>query len=134
MKVLTGDSSKCTLARACESACARANHKKEGVAYSAIRVTGAEGQASFNVCSQCGECIAICPAGALFRNKIGTVRIRKEKCVACYMCIGFCPTLSMFRADDELPPFKCISCGQCAKACPQGAVELATQPHEGLPA
>jgi anaerobic carbon-monoxide dehydrogenase iron sulfur subunit len=29
-------------------------------------------------CSQCGECIAVCPTQALYRAKNGIVRLRKQ--------------------------------------------------------
>jgi carbon-monoxide dehydrogenase iron sulfur subunit len=133
MKVLHGDEARCRLAKACERACAHALHKEEESAYSAIRVGEADGRPSFNVCNQCGECIPICPSGALTRNKSGTVLVKKKLCVACYMCIGFCPTSSMFRVEGDLPPFKCIVCGKCVKACPHNALELVEESHEGLP-
>jgi anaerobic carbon-monoxide dehydrogenase iron sulfur subunit len=133
MKVLVGDPGKCKLVHACEKACAKVLHKKDDRPHSAIRVDPVEGQPRFQVCNQCGECIEVCPTGALSRAKSGVVLLKKDLCVACYMCVGFCPSLSMARAEGVLPPFKCISCGQCAKACPEGALALVEQPHEGLP-
>jgi anaerobic carbon-monoxide dehydrogenase iron sulfur subunit len=133
MKVLTGDPGKCKMARECEKACAKVLNKKEDRRYSAIRVDVVENKPAFNVCNQCGECIAVCPTGALSRAKSGIVLLRKDLCVACYMCVGFCPSLSMFRAEGVLPPFKCVSCGNCVKACPHKAVTLVEQAHDGLP-
>jgi len=133
MKVLTSDTGKCKMAKACEAACAKAINKKDGAQYSAIQVKGKDGKPSFSFCDQCGECILVCPTGALSRAKSGVVLLRKDLCVACYMCIGFCPTAAMFRAEGQLTPFKCVSCGNCVKACPHGALQLVDKDHSRLP-
>jgi anaerobic carbon-monoxide dehydrogenase iron sulfur subunit len=134
MKVLVADPSKCELAGICEVSCAKAVNKQEDPKFSAIKVAPKEGKPCFTVCDQCGECIVVCPTGALSRAKTGLVVLRKDLCVACYMCIGFCPTSAMFRTEGQLEPFKCISCGNCVKTCPLGALALVERDHRGLPA
>jgi len=134
MKVLTPNPEKCKLARRCEPVCAKAVNKKQERRFSAIQVEEGEKRPAFTVCNQCGECILVCPTGALSRAKSGVVLLRKDLCVACYMCVGFCPTSAMFRTEGQLEPFKCISCGQCVKACPHGALQLVEQDHAKLPA
>jgi anaerobic carbon-monoxide dehydrogenase iron sulfur subunit len=133
MKVLKADATKCQLVKACEKACSQVLHKSDQAAFSAVRVKGSPGKAEFVFCNQCGECIRVCPTGALSRNKGGTVLLRKDLCVGCLMCIGFCPYDAMLKAPGKMEPFKCISCGNCVKACPKGALALVEQDHSTLP-
>ena len=137
MKRLVADLHKCNGCnglRDCEAACAQALFKSDDAAFSSIHWTSAEGGSALSFCDQCGDCIAICPAGALYRSKAGTVMVRKQDCVACYMCVGFCRTRAMIRAAGKLEPFKCISCGHCVEACPAGALWLEERDHAELPA
>lgn len=75
-------------------------------------------------CSQCGECIAVCPTQALYRAKNGIVRLKKQDCTGCLACVGFCPTLTMYVAPDDAVPFKCIACGKCVDICPTDALYM----------
>ncbi len=133
MKFIRPEPTKCEGVRACEKACAQTFFKTDDAAFSAVQVKQAEGRHTINVCNQCGQCIEICPVQAIYRNKAGTVMIKKDLCVGCFMCIGFCPTLSMRRAHGQREPFKCVSCGACVKACPKGALALAEADHAKLP-
>ncbi|MDI6739961.1 MAG: aldehyde:ferredoxin oxidoreductase [Candidatus Edwardsbacteria bacterium] len=125
MKYLKTDPAKCKGARVCEKTCAKTFFKTEDPEKSAIRVKQTAEGFAINVCNQCGDCIAVCPALALSRNKQGVVMLDKKTCVGCLMCVGYCPTLSMRTHPDLCEPFKCIACVACARACPQGALEIA---------
>jgi len=134
MKVLVADRTTCSIAKMCEVTCAKVVNKKEDPKFSAIQVTqDATGKPVLTFCDQCGECIAVCPTGALRRANSGVVLLKKDLCVACYMCIGFCPTNAMFRAEGQLEPFKCISCGNCVKTCPCGTLQMVEKDHSQLP-
>lgn len=125
MKVLKKIEEKCIGCHLCEEACSKAYFKESNKEKSAIRI--AENSNSHNnitACTQCGECIEICPVKAIYRDAKGIVRINKEICVGCFMCVGFCPEGSMFMHDDYIEPFKCISCGLCVKECPTGAIYI----------
>jgi anaerobic carbon-monoxide dehydrogenase iron sulfur subunit len=134
MKVLTADASKCTGYQCCETACAKAVFKSEDPALSCIRYQSTAKGAALVVCNQCGECINVCPTQAIFRNKAGTVMVRKADCVSCYMCVGFCPTSAMFQVAGRPEPIKCIACGNCIESCPNGVLALEQKDHSSLPA
>lgn len=120
MKFLDKDPSLCTGCRECEKVCSKLWFKEENRGKSCIRIGDAPGE--ITTCSQCGECIDICPVEALYRDSSGIVRLDKKKCVGCFMCVGFCPSSAMFMHDDYIEPFKCAACGQCAQKCPSGAI------------
>jgi carbon-monoxide dehydrogenase iron sulfur subunit len=120
MKILEKKSELCTYCRACESECSRTWFKEDNPEKSCIRIT----QDHIITCSQCGECINVCPVQAISRDSNGVVRIKKSICVGCFMCVGFCPESAMSMSHDYLEPFKCVACGQCAKKCPGEAIYL----------
>ncbi len=123
MKVLSKKPELCIQCHACESTCSSTWFKEDNALKSCIRISGNEkGDAVITSCTQCGECIDICPVEAITRDKNGIVRINKSICVGCFMCVGYCPELAMFMHDEYIEPFKCIACGQCAKNCPTGAI------------
>lgn len=125
MKVLGKKPELCIQCHACESTCSNTWFKNDNAEKSCIRINSSKEdgtKAEITVCSQCGECIRICPAQALTMDKNGIVRIDKKSCVGCFMCVGFCPELAMFMHEDYIEPFKCVACGQCAKNCPTDAI------------
>lgn len=123
MKYIKPDTEKCKFIKACMKTCAKKTQKSDDVALSSIVVTKLDdGTIDINVCNQCGQCIDICPVGAIYRAKNGTVLIKKNFCVGCYACVEYCPTGSMRTYPGRKVPFKCISCGACVKECPEGAL------------
>ncbi len=124
MKILAHKQEICTGCRKCEEACSQFYFKRNDRNYSSIRITNNDNTFHATKCTQCGECINMCTANAIYRDRLGVVRIDKKKCVGCLGCVGFCTELSMFYADDLPVPFKCVACGVCVKACPEGALEI----------
>ena len=123
MKYIQCHPDKCDFQLACMATCAKKVQKSDDIALSNIVITkNDDGSIVMNVCNQCGQCIDVCPTGAIYRNKPGVVRIKEDLCVGCYTCVGFCPTGSMRTHESRVTPFKCISCGSCAKACPTKAL------------
>ena len=135
MKVLVFDANLCDGCRDCEETCSQTLFKEVNQQKSAIRILDAEdnpGHYRASVCTQCGECIDICPVMAIARDKRGVVRIDKELCVGCLSCVGFCPYLAMHVHPDYTVPFKCVACGACVKKCPTGALSMPDVPDAEL--
>ncbi len=125
MKRLVVNPDLCSGCLKCEETCSTAYHKENLAEKSAIRVTVNNPKPlGHSICNQCGECIAICPTQAIYRDKAGIVRIRKADCVGCLSCVGFCPSLSMRYHSSLVEPFKCVACGLCAKQCPDHALSI----------
>ncbi|MFZ5966514.1 MAG: 4Fe-4S dicluster domain-containing protein [Bacillota bacterium] len=124
----------CIGCASCEEVCAQSFFKETKKEKSSIHIRHVSDQAySINVCNQCSVCIDICPVEALYRDKNGVVKIKKNICVGCFMCVGFCPEQAMRQHDAYIEPFKCIACGLCAKRCPTEAIfieEVATETVE----
>ncbi|MEA4958268.1 MAG: 4Fe-4S binding protein [Anaerolineaceae bacterium] len=124
MKILVHKQELCTGCRACEVACSTAYFKTPDRNKSAIRIINNDNSFHARKCTQCGECIDMCTAHAIYRDKNGVVRIDKKLCVGCLGCVGYCSELVMFCDDDLTEPFKCIACNICVKACPENALEV----------
>lgn len=125
MRILSHDPELCIACRTCEEVCAETFFREVNAEKSKIRIyDDTDGPPVAAFCNQCGECLSVCPTTALYRDKRGVVRVRRELCVGCLACVGFCPTQVMFWHPDEIVPFKCISCGVCAQECPEGALEV----------
>ena len=135
MRQLTIDMNKCEIGRetcrhVCEVDCAKKVFKVDDSALAALHIRGSAGGQSIAIlCDQCGDCVAVCPADALSRNKLGVVIIDKKICVGCFTCIGFCEQGAFERKPGALVPHKCTSCGICVKACPHAALAIVEVPE-----
>jgi Fe-S-cluster-containing dehydrogenase component len=127
MRVLVHDPARCTGCGACEAACAEKWFKERDRDKSAIQIVEAPGSAQRYraiICTQCGDCIDVCPSLAISRAKSGVVVIHKALCVRCLACVGFCDIWAMRAHDDVDTPFKCVACGACVEACPEDALHI----------
>jgi len=132
MKILSIDAKKCgyggDCGHECEVACASKVFKLDDSTMAAIQIRIIDGNGHVTLCDQCGDCIVVCPADALSRNRQGVVMLDKKLCVACYTCIGFCEKSAFMRTPGRLEPYKCTACSICVKACPKSALEIAEVP------
>lgn len=127
MKALVFDPDRCTGCHACEQACAERWFSDADVAKSAIQILdpdAPDGLYRAIVCTQCGDCIDVCPSKAILRAGNGVVVIQKRWCVGCLACVGFCPIWAMRTHPDYVEPFKCVACGRCVEVCPEGALSI----------
>lgn len=127
MKILKARPELCIACHKCETTCASTWFKEENIDKSCIIIKKDEVEVKITTCTQCGECISVCPVQAINRDRNGIVRINKEMCVGCFMCVGFCPEGAMIMHEDMIEPFKCISCGQCVKVCMTKALYISEE-------
>lgn len=100
-------------------------------------------------CTGFGDCVNVCPFGALSMGENGLPLVNEEKCVGCGKCEKACPKHLFKLIDANLkgsialcsnlsqnkPMIRknctagCFKCGMCAKKCPQGAINVSS----GLP-
>ncbi len=101
-------------------------------------------------CIGLGDCVNVCPFGALSMGENGLPVVDKSKCVGCGKCAKACPKhlFKVMDADtkgavakcsnhsDNKPQIKkdcsvgCFKCGICAKKCPAQAIDVSS----GIPA
>ena len=136
MRVLVFDSSRCTGCHTCEETCSQTWFKVVDRGLSCIQIldgaVAPQGEGSYQAitCTQCGECIDVCPTQALRRAKNGVVRRDLSLCVGCLACVGFCRItapggdVAMRAHPAHVEPFKCVACGACARACPEEALQI----------
>jgi len=100
-------------------------------------------------CIGFGDCVEVCPFGALSMGKDGIPKVDSEKCVGCGKCVKACPKHVIRLIDkntkgaialcscksDNKPQIKkdcstgCFKCGICAKKCPEQCIDISS----GLP-
>ncbi|MTI81096.1 MAG: 4Fe-4S dicluster domain-containing protein [Firmicutes bacterium] len=124
LKKLIKNEELCTACGTCEQVCSETYFKEENREKASLRVEKEVDVVKLTTCSQCGECIELCPVEALYKDKNGVVRINKQECVGCFSCVGFCPEGAMFYHVEHIEPLKCIACGMCVKECPEGALSI----------
>lgn len=100
-------------------------------------------------CIGFGDCVKVCPFGALYMDDDGLPHVNKSKCVACGKCVSACPKhlFHLIDADtkgpvaacsnksDNKPQIRkdctkgCFKCGMCSKKCPKQCIDITS----GLP-
>ena len=96
-------------------------------------------------CLGCGDCVTVCPFGAIHMTEKGIPEVDEAKCVACGACTKACPRgvielrnlgprgmrifVACINKDKGAIARKacsaaCIGCGKCAKECPIQAINV----------
>lgn len=138
---LLHDKKQCIGCAACQQACQDYHGLPAGVKLMAIvereRLDRGQPVVSYEMktCRQCVHpaCAAACPAGAIWRDEQGVVRVRRELCRGCGACAAACPMGAVVLAPDlsGLRAVKCTECAErsggpvCREACPMGCIRIA---------
>lgn len=93
-------------------------------------------------CIGYGDCMRVCPFGAISMNEENLPVVNQEKCTACEKCVAICPkklfslvsvdknyavrckSLDFGKAVMEVCAVGCIACRRCEKACPVKAIQI----------
>lgn len=78
-------------------------------------------------CNQCsnGDCVDVCPTGAIYRKSDGFVALDTNKCIGCGLCNLSCPYGGIFSSPTEHKSAKCDGCNgnpQCVEECPENII------------
>lgn len=94
-------------------------------------------------CTLCGECMDVCPTGALKKTPVGQIRIgiavvESETCIGykgetCTSCYRACPlepnAISFLDTQPRVDSRVCTGCGLCVPACPTDPVSIVVLPR-----
>jgi len=122
------DSSKCSGCNACRVACSlnlfgESNPKK--AALLVIPHFPTPGVYEVKVCSQCGDCAAVCPEGAIKQNEKSAWYVDYDMCTLCEACVPECPEGVMFvRSELANTAWECDLCGDCVEVCGTNALRI----------
>ena len=82
-------------------------------------------------CNQCssGDCVDVCPTGAVVRQAGGEVSLEVARCVGCGLCNMSCPYGGILSVPSMHKSCKCDLCAHrdtpaCVEACPQGTLSV----------
>jgi Fe-S-cluster-containing hydrogenase component 2 len=123
------NSGKCSGCRACLVACSLNLFGENNPKKAALRIIPhfpAPGVFEVKVCTQCGECAAVCPTGAIKQKDNGAYTVDFAECNLCEACVPVCPEGVMFvRAELAESSWKCNLCGDCVNVCGTSALWVA---------
>ncbi len=123
------DNSKCSGCNACRVACSlnlfgENNPKKSALVIEPL--FPAPGTYKVSVCTQCGDCAAVCPTEAIKKDDKGAYYVDFAECNLCEACVPECPEEVMFvRSKLADTAWKCDLCGDCVAVCGTSALWIA---------
>lgn len=83
---------------------------------------------NYEGCTQCYECVNVCPAQALSTDESGNPVVNIELCLGCGACENVCPGAAITMGGEGAKAYPiisenaCIGCGACEVHCPVGTV------------
>lgn len=97
----------------------------------------------------CTACSTVCPEGAILpisrenkqRTQIALASFHSEHCIVhrdqteCGACTEHCPTKALSTFEGKVPSCNtsvCIACNVCVQTCPQHAISLVSDGHDGM--
>ena len=125
---------KCIGCRVCEQICTFSHEQEFNPRRARIRVLirEKEGINAPLLCIQCKKCLSACKRDALsWDEKIGAVRVDKERCNGCGLCIGACEQAAIFLDPISKKVNICDLCNgdpQCVKWCTQDVLHYEATP------
>jgi len=133
------DSVRCSGCRACLVACSLNLFGENNPKKAALRILAhfpVPGVFEIKACTQCGDCAAVCPTGAIKQDARGAYFVDFDECNLCEACVPECPEGVMFvRAELAEAAWKCNLCGDCVQVCGMDALWVAeSQPVDAGPA
>jgi len=118
---LYAENARCSGCHACLVACSLNLFKENNAKKAALRVIPhfpIPGTYELKVCTQCGDCAAVCPTGAIKQNEKGAYYVDFAECNLCEACVPECPEGVMFlQAEMADHSWKCDLCGDCVQVC-----------------
>ena len=118
---LYADSTRCSGCRACQVACSLNLFGESNPKKSALTIVAhfpAPGVYETKVCTQCGDCAAVCPTGAIKQNETGAYYVEYSECDLCEACVMECKEdVMMVRPELADHAWKCNLCGDCVAVC-----------------
>ena len=139
--LITRDLNKCILCGRCVSACEELQHRGAigfvNRGYDTSIVPGIKQPLIESECASCGECVHVCPVGALMDvSKFRYIKMKfdRHRCIRCGNCREICP-FNAVKFIDGYPSFDlntCNGCGRCITVCPAFALSLEKSEHETI--
>lgn len=130
---LYANNARCSGCRACLVACSLNLFGENNPKKAALRIIPyfpEPGKYELKVCTQCGDCAAVCPTGAIKQNDRGAYYVDYDECNLCEACVVECPEEVMFlRAELADTSWKCDLCGDCVSVCGMNALWIAEKEH-----
>jgi len=126
---LYAESARCSGCRACLVACSLNLFGENNPKKSALNIQAhfpAPGIYEVKVCTQCGDCAAVCPSEAIKQNERGAYYVDYELCDLCEACVMECAEdVMMVRAELADHAWKCDLCGDCVAVCGTNVLSIA---------
>lgn len=128
---LYADSTKCSGCRSCLAACSLNLFQENNVKKAALLLVPHfpdPGTFEMKVCTQCGDCAAVCPVDAIKKNDRDAYYVEFSECIMCEACVPVCPeNVMMINPKLAQTTWKCDLCSDCVKVCGTSVLSIAAE-------